>query len=58
MNWSTIFSFAMSIMAAIFGLVFMIYDKTELSTHYFSVATYLICLGIFNHLTDRKKNEF
>lgn len=55
MNWSTIFSFAMSIMAAVLGLVFMFYDKTEQSTHYFSVATYLLCLGIFDNLTDRKE---
>lgn len=57
MRWYTIFSFAMSIMAAGFGLVFMFYDKTELSTHCFSVATYLICLGLFNHLTDRKEEK-
>jgi hypothetical protein len=35
MRWYTIFSFAMSIMAASFGLVFMLYDKTELSTIFF-----------------------
>lgn len=57
MNWSTIFSFAMSIMAASFGLVYTLYGKIELSTYCYSAATYLICLGIFNHLTDRKEEK-
>lgn len=54
MSWCTIFSFAMSIMAAGFGFVYTFYGKMELSTYCYSAATYLICLGIFNHLTERK----
>lgn len=57
MRWCTIFSFAMSIMAAGFGFVYTCYGEIELSTYCYSAATYLISLGIFIHLTDRKEEK-
>lgn len=57
MKCEVVINWGVSIMCACFGLFFMVKDQTLLSTHSFSVATYLICLAVFNHVTDKEKKR-